>query len=373
MVKIEAKAVVIFEKGKLPEVLKEHTFTVDTDAIGEYQVVGESRGSPVNVSDLAQTGHAYKSQPTWTTELGGGRLAVLGNEGAFEIIAVGKGVTDFEVGDIVIPNRPSFGTWRSHIVETCEPGKHLPLRCVSSHKNPGLTAEQASTIRVNPLTAYDLINDYIKDWDPNGNDWIIQSGGNSQVGKYLVQFAKLRNIKTISIIRHGKPDHDEIVKELKDLGATHVITDVEAASDKFKNEIVPSWVGSGAIRLATDCVGGDTFRTLSEYLTGDYMMDPRRPYLVTYGFVGSFDVNISGIDILSKGIIIAPYWLTSKTRLKREEAIHTLEEVSRLIIEGKIKHVPFVTHKYDAKVGWLNTYLMAIRDISKGKQVVTYK
>ena len=83
-------------------------------------------------------------------------------------------------------------------------------------------------------------------------DSIIQNGGNSAVGVYVIQLAKLWNIKTINVIR-DRPDVDQLREYLKSLGADYVLTEEEIR----KKEIMDSVLGSvPKPKLALNCIGG---------------------------------------------------------------------------------------------------------------------
>lgn len=51
---------------------------------------------------------------------------------------------------------------------------------------------------VNPPTAYRMMKDYET---LNKGDWIIQNGGNSQVGLAVIQLAKEWGLKTVNFVR----------------------------------------------------------------------------------------------------------------------------------------------------------------------------
>ena len=73
--------------------------------------------SPINPADINQIEGVYPAKPTFTKELGflpdGERkeLAVGGNEGVAEVIAVGDQIKDLKVGDWVITGKSGFGEY----------------------------------------------------------------------------------------------------------------------------------------------------------------------------------------------------------------------------------------------------------------------
>lgn len=377
MTKISASAITYTEGGDLDKVLHGTSFSIDADAIGPKQVVVQAIATPINPSDLGQIKGGYASKPTLTTELSTAEpVAIGGNEGLYRVIKVGTEVSGYAEGDWVIPKMPSFGTWRTHAVVTFGGSENPdPFIKVSSDSDKSLSIEQASTISINPCTAYQLIDQFITDWDPKGNDWIIQNAGNSQVSKFVLQIAKLRNINTISIIRGGKPNHDEIVEELLDLGATKVITEEEAASEKYIQEVVPGWLNGGTIILALNSVGGQSCSALVSHLVGRHLSDYRAPHIVTYGVSLGQPMIFSSSDHLFKNVTAKAYWLTANTKRNPDSKVKTVKEIIKLYQSGSLKPVPYSSSKFDIASSsdhYIKVFLQSIKDSSSGKQVVVY-
>jgi NADPH:quinone reductase-like Zn-dependent oxidoreductase len=70
---------------------------------------------------------------------------------------------------------------------------------------------QFAQLGSNPPTAALILSEYV-DLEPG--DWVVQNGGNSGVGRSLIAIAKLRGIRTISLVRRR-----ELIDELKAAGA----------------------------------------------------------------------------------------------------------------------------------------------------------
>ena len=167
--------------------------------------------SPINPADINQLQGVYPSKPTFTTDLGTkDPIAVGGNEGVAEVISVGGNVKDIKRGDWVIQRSPGFGTWRTHAQTTT--GNLLPIR-----DRDGITAIQAGTVSVNPCTAYRMLKDFVTLGE---NEWFIQNGANSGVGRAAIQLGKLWGYKSINIVRKREQGNEELKKELEDLGQT---------------------------------------------------------------------------------------------------------------------------------------------------------
>ena len=75
--------------------------------------------------------------------------------------------------------------------------------------------------------------------DVNPGDWVVQNGGNSGVGRSLIAIARLRGIRTISLVRRR-----ELIDELKAAGADLVLMDEPAAVEEAARVI-----GKGSVRF----------------------------------------------------------------------------------------------------------------------------
>lgn len=372
---INGSAITFTEYGNPLKVLGATDFTIDSNHLKSNEVLLKTLATPINPSDLVQIVGVYPSKPKKTKELGTKQDVLIGgNEGLFKVIAAGANVKSFKEGDWVVPLQASFGTWRTHaVVSVDEDLQRLPLIKVSSDEDDKIGIEEVATISVNPPTGYDLVEDFIKDWDPNGNDWIIQNAGNSQVSMYVTQFARLRNIKTISIIRGGKPNQAEIEKQLYDLGATKVITEEQAESEEYKKKIVPGWLNGGSVILALNSVCGPSTATLVSYLTGDFLKSDRSPHLVTFGVMLGQPIVYSGAEQLFKNITTKAYWLSAKLNRDPQGRRIALNNIIDLMRQGKVRHCPYDKTYFDTNASSEDFIkLFAEKISSSSKEVIFY-
>ncbi|MGB1875701.1 MAG: zinc-dependent alcohol dehydrogenase family protein [Rhodospirillaceae bacterium] len=168
--------------------------------------------------------------------------AVPGFEGIGHIIAVGEGVTSWAVGDRVFPPI-ACGAWRDEI--TVSATDLLPA--------PAGDAAQLSLMPINPPTSYLILEDF---GGLKSGDWVIQNAANSNCGRYLIELAKLRGIKTINVVRRP-----ELIDELKALGGDIVLVD----SDDLSERVLKATGGVPA-KLAVDAVNGMATARLAECL-----------------------------------------------------------------------------------------------------------
>ncbi|RIA86828.1 chaperonin 10-like protein [Glomus cerebriforme] len=153
----KVRAVVLEKYGNPKDVLRVHTYELPPITPTTLHI--RFLASPINPADVNQIEGVYPVKPTFTKELGilpdgeHKELAVAGNEGLAEVIAVGDQIKDFKVGDWVVIGRSGFGTWRTHAVAT--PNDVIRI----NHEGIGLI--QAATLTVNPCTAYRMLKDFV--------------------------------------------------------------------------------------------------------------------------------------------------------------------------------------------------------------------
>ena len=281
--------------------------------------------SPINPADINQLQGVYPSKPTFTTDLGTkDPIAVGGNEGVAEVISVGGNVKDIKRGDWVIQRSPGFGTWRTHAQTTT--GNLLPIR-----DRDGITAIQAGTVSVNPCTAYRMLKDFVTLGE---NEWFIQNGANSGVGRAAIQLGKLWGYKSINIVRKREQGNEELKKELEDLGADIVVTDEEAMDGGFRDK-VKEWTNGGreSVRLGLNCVGGKIVNSMAKTMAAD-------AHMVTYGAMSKQPVSLPTALLIFKNISFDGFWVSKWSERNPEEKEKTVAHVLNLTREGKFKDMP---------------------------------
>jgi NADPH:quinone reductase-like Zn-dependent oxidoreductase len=200
------------------------------------QVLAEVLYAPVNHNDLLVMGGKFPYHP---------RLpAVLGNEAVGRVIALGAGVDNVKLGDLVTPPLYS-GTWRERMLLSAGDLFALP---------PDADPRQLSMIRINPLTAGLMLTEYV---DLQPGDWIVQNAANSGVGRAAIALAKARGVRSINLVRRT-----ELVPELQAAGGDIVLVDERGAAAK-----AAALIGDGKVRLALDGVSGAATARLVEFLS----------------------------------------------------------------------------------------------------------
>ena len=145
--------------------------TKDINGPNDGQLLVKLIAAPINPADLNIIQGKYGVLPKYLP-------SPLGNEGVFEVSEVGNKDSLFKKGDWVLPHKLGFGTWRSHVVE-CE------ANFIKIPNN--LDKIACATLGVNPITAYRMIQDFVK---LKPGDTVIQNGANSGVGQAVIQLGK---------------------------------------------------------------------------------------------------------------------------------------------------------------------------------------
>ncbi len=195
----------------------------------------------------------------------------------------------------------------------------------------GLSAKQVGTVSVNPCTAYRMLRDFVK-LDAENGDWFIQNGANSGVGRAAIQLGRLWGYKSINVVRN-RPGVEDLKKELRDLGATVVVTDEELQAGTFK-ERVEEWTNGGRekVRLGLNCVGGKMSSMAKILAPGSH--------LVTYGAMSKQPLLLPAGFLIFNDIVFDGFWVSKWSDANPEEKKRTVEEVLQLTREGKFKDVP---------------------------------
>lgn len=270
-------ALVMQEFGTPEKVLK---FTEQSlpsaDALGDNEVIISILAAPINPSDINTIEGKYPLHPTLP--------ASPGHEGVGVVHAVGPKVTRLRPGDRCVPIEHSQGTWRTHGVFQDRHWHRIPA---------DIPIGTAANMVINPPTAIRLLEEYVT-LEPG--DTVIQTGATSSTGKYVIQLAKEKGLKTINIIR-DRPNRAQTEHELKELGATVVVTPNELPA------LMRDTWEYGAPKLALDCVSGDASAAALKTLAPGGT-------LVVYGSMSQQPITIPPGQLIFRDIKVRGFWLT---------------------------------------------------------------
>lgn len=268
-------------------------------ALGPRDVRVAMRYAPINPADLnfIEGNYGRPSNPP----------AVPGIEGSGEVVEVGAEVESLSVGDFVIPLH-SGGTWTQQLVAPEGYFAKLPDR---------IDLVQASMLRINPVTAWRLLEDYV---ELVPGDWIVQNAANSGVGRALIQIARQRGIRTLNFVRRA-----ELISELKDLGADEVLVDDDAGVEAARQI-----VQNNAPRLAANAVGGDSAVRLMEVLAAHGTM-------VTYGAMSRRSLKVPNKFLIFKDLSLRGLWVTKWfDKASHAEITEVLRPLASMVVEDNL-------------------------------------
>lgn len=263
----------------------------------------------VNPSDLLTVSGAYGRLPSLP--------ATPGMEGMGRVDALGDGVTDFQVGQRVIPLGLS-GTWQEYTI--ADPARMLPV--------PDEISDQtAAQFVVNPVTAWVMLTEELALQE---GDWVLQTAAGSTLGRLVLQIAALKGYKTINFVRRRAQ-----VQELRDLGADAVICTED-------DDVVPqvmALTGGKGVKGALDAVGGATGALAASCLRAGGTM-------IVYGVLSMESTPIHTGEMLFKGTTVRGFWLSYWFRSKPpQEIMPVLVELMQLMAAGHL--CPPVEAEYD--------------------------
>lgn len=324
----QAKALTFSTYGDPPSVLSLHTHSISPPHTNLMTL--RFLASPINPADINQIQGVYPSKPTFTTSLSTPHpIAVAGNEGVAEVIALGDKVKaeGYKKGDWVFMKGPGFGTWRTHASATTEQVVRL-----DDAMRDGISAIQAGTVSINPCTAYRMLRDFTT---LNEGDYFIQNGANSGVGRAAIQLGRKWGYKSINIIRAraDKVSEEKLKQELKDLGADIVITDTELQAQGIKDR-VKEWTKSSPIRLALNCVNGKAASAMAKLLDSS-------AHFVTYGAMSKQPLSIPASMLIFKDVHFHGFWVSRWAEKHAEAKMETVADVLDMTRKGEFRDTPF--------------------------------
>jgi trans-2-enoyl-CoA reductase len=287
------KAAVYEAHGNPAEVLRVVELPWPKPAANEAVV--KMSAAPINPADLNSIEGKYPIKAPLP--------ATPGMEGAGVVVEVGSAVRDLAIGaQVILPH--NFGTWREVAVIAADALVATP---------PEIEPIQAAMLKVNPITAWRMIHDFVS---LRPGDWLIQNAANSGAGECVIQIAREMGIKTVNAVRRA-----ELVEELRSLGGDAVLVDGENLRDE-----VAKATAKAPIRLALNAVGGDNALRVAKCLASDGTM-------VTYGAMSLQPLCIPNGMLIFKNLRFTGFWVNkwyeAATPQQRAETFAPLFEMAK--------------------------------------------
>lgn len=287
--------VIYFNETGGPEVLK--FADVAVAAPGDHDVQIRVRAIGLNRAEsMYRSGH-YVIDPVFP--------AKLGYEAAGDIVALGKAVTGFHVGDrvSVIPafSFADYGMYGEVV--------NAPAHAIVSIPD-GVGYEEAAATWMQYTTAYGAL---VQMGGLREGDTVVVGAAASSVGMAAIQIANMLKATPVALTRAANK-----VAALKDAGAAHVLL---SGDPELAERILHVTGGKGA-RLVFDPVGGPQARQLIRAMAdgGTYYQ---------YGALDQCDMPVPVLDILARHLTLRGYELFEITT-----APAALEQAKSFITAG---------------------------------------
>lgn len=264
------KAAVHETHGNPPDVLRVVEQAWPAPAADE--VVVRMQAAPLNPADINAIEGKYPVKPPLP--------ATPGMEGAGVVVEIGANVKNLAPGALVILPH-NLGTWREACAVRADRLVAVPN---------GIDPAQAAMLKVNPITAWRMLHDFVK---LESGDWLIQNAANSGAGRAVIAIAKELGWKTVNVVRRA-----ELIAELRSAGADVVVLESNNLRDEVKAQ-----TGGAPIRLALNAVGGENALRCAGCLGSDAIM-------VTYGAMSLQPLQIPNGMLIFKNLWFTGFWVT---------------------------------------------------------------
>lgn len=330
-----------------------HTHSI-SPSLPSHAVVLRTLAAPINPADVNMIQGTYGAKPDFNSpanmQLGTAEpSAVPGNEGCFEVVSVGSGVKNLKKGDWAIPASTGMGTWRTHAL--VEQADRALLR-VPDGDSP-LTPIQAAMVSVNPSSAYRMLRDYVdlvelsvqafrSGTGADGGAWFIQNGANSGVGRAAIQLGRLWGLRSVNVVRERDTPEatEQLRRELRDLGATVVVTEAELLDRGFPARLKEEHTRGQPLMLGLNCVGGKSATQLARVLS-------EQGTLVTYGAMSKQPVALPTGLLIFKDLRFRGFWLSRWADGDRDGKRRTIEELLGMMRKGQFSDAPVDEVRWD--------------------------
>jgi mitochondrial enoyl-[acyl-carrier protein] reductase / trans-2-enoyl-CoA reductase len=274
------------------------------------EVLVEMLAAPINPSDLLILHGVYGALPKLPT--------IPGKEGVGRVLSVGPGVEGLAPGTrVLLPL--NAGTWRERLKVAAD-------QVVPAPEDASL--EQLAMATFNPLAAF-FVLETIQKLEPG--EWIVQNAANSAFGRWIIEHAKARGIKTVNVVRRAAQ-----CAPLRKLGA-----DVALADGPELGKRVTAATRGAQIRLALDAVAGGATTRMTSCID-------RGGTVVCLGTMGGDAGYVATNDLVFRDIHVRGFWFASmRSQLPQDRISEVQARVLDLISKGAVKIPVEATYPLD--------------------------
>ncbi len=266
----------------------------------EGEILVRMKAAPINPADINFVQGVYGLKPQLPH-------SAAGLEG-FGVVEQSKS-PNFAVGDQVIMLK-GMGSWCRYL---CAPAENFMKIEVA------VDAMQAAMLKVNPLTAWLALTQYV---DLKPGDWVVQNAANSGVGRCFIQLCREMGVRTVNFVRKA----DELREELMALGADIVVGEDE--ENVVKNTLA-LMEGARPV-LASNCVGGESALRLMDMLAPSACM-------VTFGAMSKKSIKVPNGWLIFKNLSLRGLWCTEWLKSASPEQVQgAYNYLATLMSEGKL-------------------------------------
>ena len=263
------------------------------------EVLVEMVAAPINPSDLSILHGVYGALPNLPT--------IPGKEGVGRVLALGPDVTNFALGQrVLLPL--NAGTWRERLTVAAN-------QIVAAPEDAPI--EQLAMATLNPLAAYFVLHTIQK---LEVGEWIVQNGATSAFGRWVIEHAKTRGIRTVNVVRRAAQ-----CAPLRKLGA-----DVALADGPELGKRVKAAMRGAPVRFALDTVGGEATTRMTSCVD-------HGGTVVCLGTMGGDAGHVGTNDLVFRDIHVRGFWFASlRAQLPQEWLAEITTHVIETIAKGTV-------------------------------------
>ncbi|PWN37851.1 GroES-like protein, partial [Meira miltonrushii] len=312
------------ENGDPRGKLEGHVWDIDTKNLKEGEIFVKIGHASVNPADFNVIQGVYPAKPE-KQKLPGieEEVWIGGNEGfgVVEKLSENGDLNGLKRGDWVIFSKPQIGTWRSGLICNANDVIKIPNR-----KESQITPYMASTLQVNPATAYRMLHDFHQ-LDPK-KDVIVQNAANSAVGQAVAQIASRKlKVASINFIRSNAYS-EELQKAFDsyskgDESCKAYLFSYEHLADRNSGlkERIKTILGDRQIKLGLNAVCGQANADMAKLMSTNST-------LITYGAMSRQPLTVPAGLIIFQNMAIRGFmmnkWYAQNGLKEREELLKTL-------------------------------------------------